>query len=60
MRVSTGTQQTQGIHQMLFQCWAIVKDGGPTLKQYWVNSWCLLGSRSHYLAYVFRILYSRT
>ena len=23
---------------MLFQCWATVEDGGPTLKQHWVNS----------------------
>ena len=30
--------QTLGIHPMLFQCWASVKDGGPTtLKQQWVN-----------------------
>ena len=27
---------------MLFQCWASVEDGGPTLKQYWVNAPCLL------------------
>ena len=29
---------------MLFQCWASVEDGGPTLKQHWVNAPCLLGS----------------
>ena len=28
---------------MLFQCWAGVEDGGPTLKQHWVNASCLLG-----------------
>ena len=26
---------------MLFQCWASVEDGGPTLKQHWVNPPCL-------------------
>ena len=36
-------QQTRDIHPMLFQCWASVGDGGPTLKQYWVNVSCLLG-----------------
>ena len=28
---------------MLFLCWASVEDGGPTLKQHWVNASCLLG-----------------
>ena len=28
---------------MLFQCWASVEDGGPTLKQHRVNAPCLLG-----------------
>ena len=28
---------------MLFQCWVSVEDGGPTLKQNWVNALCLLG-----------------
>ena len=28
---------------MLFQCWASVEDGGPTLKQHWTNAPCLLG-----------------
>ena len=32
------TQQTGGIHPMLFQCWASVEDGGPTLIQHWVKS----------------------
>ena len=36
------TQQTRGIHPMLFQCWASVEDGVPTLKQLWVNAPCLL------------------
>ena len=35
-----------GIHSMLFQCWPIVFDAGPTLKQHWVKAPCLLGSRS--------------
>ena len=30
-------QQTRGIHLMMFQCWASVEDGGPTLKQHRVN-----------------------
>ena len=29
---------------MLFQCWASVEDGGPTLKQHWVNVPCFQGS----------------
>ena len=28
------TQQTRGIHPMLFQCWSTVFDAGPTLKQH--------------------------
>ena len=38
-------------HPMLFQCWAIVEDDGPTLKQHdRVNDPCLLGStlRTYY------------
>ena len=27
---------------MFFQCWADVEDGGPTLKQHWVNVSCFL------------------
>ena len=38
------TQQTRGIHPMLFQCWPTVFDAGPTLKQHWVNAPCLLGT----------------
>ena len=38
-------QQTRGIHSMLFQCWAHVEDGGPTLKQHWVNASCLISER---------------
>ena len=37
------THQTRGIHPMLFHCCSSVKDGGPTLKQRWVNASCLLG-----------------
>ena len=29
---------SKGIHPMLFQCWAIVFDAGPSLKQQWVNA----------------------
>ena len=28
---------------MLFQCWAGVEDGGPTLKQHWIIVSCLPG-----------------
>ena len=28
---------------MLFYRWASVEDGGPPLKQHWVNASCLLG-----------------
>ena len=37
------TQQKRGIHPMLYQCWTSVEDGGPTLKEHWVNTSCLLG-----------------
>ena len=37
------TQQTRGIHPMLFQCRASVEDSGPTLKQLWLNSPCYQG-----------------
>ena len=37
------SQQTHRIDPMLVQCWASVVDGGPTLKQHWVNFLCLLG-----------------
>ena len=40
------SQQTRGILQMLFQCWASVKDSGLTLKQHWVNVSCLLVGRT--------------
>ena len=35
-------QQTRGIYSMLFQCCPIVFDAGPTLKQHWINTPCLL------------------
>ena len=38
------SQQTRGIHTMLFQCWSTVFDAGPTLKQHWVNVPRLLGA----------------
>ena len=37
------SQQTRDVDPMLFLCWADVGDGGPTLKQHWVNVSCLLG-----------------
>ena len=37
------SQQTRDIHPMLFQCWLIVSDAGPTLKHHWVNAPCFLG-----------------
>ena len=42
--LSADTQQTRDVDRMLFQCWADVVDGGPTLKQHWVNVSCLLGT----------------
>ena len=39
----TTSQQTQDVKLMLFQCRANVADGGPTLKQHWLNVSCLLG-----------------
>ena len=36
------SQQTRGIHPMLFQYWSTVFDAGPTLKQHWANAPCLL------------------
>ena len=41
-RVSAGSAQPSKhwvLTPMLFQCWASVEDGGPTLKQHW----CVLG-----------------
>ena len=32
---------------MLFQCWAIVKDGGSTLKQHWLSASSLLDAYVH-------------
>ena len=31
---------------MMFQCWASAADGGPTLKQHWVNASWLLGTQN--------------
>ena len=36
------SEQTRDNHPILFQCWSSVEDCGPTLKQHWVNSMCLL------------------
>ena len=38
------TQQTRGIHPMLFQCWVSVEGGVPTLLQQRVNPPCFQGS----------------
>ena len=43
-RVRGTSQQTRGLHPMIFQCRASVEDGGPTLKLHRVNASCLLGS----------------
>ena len=43
MRVHLAIQQTRDIHTVLFQCWPIVLDAGPTVKQHWVNDSSLLG-----------------
>ena len=40
---------TRGIHPMLFRCWTSVEDGGPTLKQHWVNASCLLEKQYFFL-----------
>ena len=42
---------------MLFYCWASGKDGGPSLKQHWVNASCLLGV---YLRVFFIHIYHHT
>ena len=34
---------TREVEPILFLCWADVEDGGPTLKQHWLNLSCLLG-----------------
>ena len=34
-------QQTEDVNTILFQCRPTVEDGGPTLKQYRVNVFCL-------------------
>ena len=38
-------QQTRDAKPVLFECWATVADGGPTLKQHWLNVSCLLDTR---------------
>ena len=35
--IMVSSQQQRGIHPMLFQCWASVEDGGPTLQRHRVN-----------------------
>ena len=36
---------------MLYQCWASVEDGGPTLKQHWANAPCFLKYDIHHCAH---------
>ena len=38
------TQKTRGFDPMLFQCWPTAYGAGPTLKQHWFKSSCLLGT----------------
>ena len=38
------TTLTRSVESMLLYCWAVVKDGGPTLKQHLINASDLLGS----------------
>ena len=37
------TLQIRNVETVLFQCWASVEDGGPTLKQHCFSVMCLLG-----------------
>ena len=37
------SQETQDIDPMLSCCWANIVDGGPAIKQHWVNDLCFLG-----------------
>ena len=41
-RYLCGAQQTRGFDPMLFQYWPTADSAGPTLKQHWVKSSCLL------------------
>ena len=41
-----GAQQTRAFDPMLFQYWPTANGAGPTLKQHWVESSCLLGELS--------------
>ena len=43
-----GAQQTRAFDPMLFQYWPTANGAGPTLKQHWVESSCLLGELSHF------------
>ena len=36
-------KQTRAVDPMLYKCWADVEDGGPTIKQRWLNVSRLLG-----------------
>ena len=42
-------QRARGIQSVLFQCCASVEDGGPTSKQHWVNSSCLLNMTRQFI-----------
>ena len=41
-----GAQQTRAFDPVLFQYWPTANGAGPTLKQHWVESSCLLGELS--------------
>ena len=41
-----GAQQTRGFDPMPFHYWPTANGAGPTLKQHWVKSTCLLGELS--------------
>ena len=41
-----GAQQTRAFDPMLFQYWPTANGAGPTLKQHWVESSCLLEEMS--------------
>ena len=48
--------QMRGVHPMLFQCWASIEDGGPTLKQHWVRVSCVLGHQSLFKCMCYHVL----
>ena len=47
IKLGNQIQQTRAVDPMLFECWASLADGGPTLKQHKVNVSCLMGKKHH-------------